>query len=203
MTIEALPQPYRCLSRLDDDVYADLLEAAAFRCCFWRNQTQGLPVLCPYALVLTDAWWHQLSTWSEALYSECLEAEQMLLGRPDLQAQLGLGPRLTRALGKLSPGPRPEVRAMRFDFHWTVDSWRISEANTDVMGGFIESSGVTALMAQCYRGPIPTGDPAGALADALASHSPVGLMHLTFYSDDRQIMLYLAQRIEQAGGQDK
>jgi glutathionylspermidine synthase len=89
---------------------------------------------------------------------------------------------------------------MRFDFHWTTEGWRISEANTDVAGGFIEASGVTSLMAAHYPATMPIGDPAGALAEAIhgtiTSTDPVGFMHLTCYTEDRQIMLYLARRLQ-------
>jgi len=92
---------------------------------------------------------------------------------------------------------------MRFDFHWTADGWRISEANTDAAGGFIEASGVTRLLAEEYPGCQSPGDPAGVLSEAILRQTGpgavVGLMHLTIYSEDRQIMLYLARRLEERG----
>ncbi len=70
-------------------------------------------------------------------------------------------------------------------------------------GGIIESSGVTALMASSYPALRPAGDPAGALAAALRRFSGpdgcVGLMHLTRYTEDRQLMLYLARRLTEHG----
>jgi glutathionylspermidine synthase len=96
-----------------------------------------------------------------------------------------------------------DVRVMRFDFHWTTDGWRISEANTDVAGGYIEASGVTRLAADCFGEYRVPGDPAGALARAirrrLGAGARVGLMHLTIYTEDRQIMLYLARRLAEQG----
>jgi glutathionylspermidine synthase len=93
------------------------------------------------------------------------------------------------------------LRVLRFDFHWTSEGWRISEANTDVAGGFIEASGVTQLMLAHFPGCCASGDPAGVLSEAmhrlLGTGGRVGLLHLSFYSEDRQTMLYLAQRLEE------
>ncbi len=92
---------------------------------------------------------------------------------------------------------------VRFDFHWTAGGWRISEANTDVASGFIEASGVTNLMAEKYPGCRPAGDPTGVLSEAVlrlaGPGAVVGLMHLSIFSEDRQVMLYLAQRLAEAG----
>jgi len=73
------------------------------------------------------------------LARETLAAEQELRQRADLHVHLGLPKALRKCLN--APPSRsgtPAVRVMRFDFHWTLDGWRISEANTDVAGGFIE-----------------------------------------------------------------
>ncbi len=93
---------------------------------------------------------------------------------------------------------------LRFDFHWTTEGWRISEANTDVPGGFNEASGLARLMAPHVPGFEPAGDPAGALAAAIAEASPgggVALVHATAYTDDRQVMVYLARELEARGRQ--
>jgi glutathionylspermidine synthase len=92
---------------------------------------------------------------------------------------------------------------MRFDFHWTPDGWRISEANTDVAGGYIESSGMTRLFAAEYPEYAMAGDPAKVLVEAarrlMQSGGVVGFMHLTIYSEDRQIMLFLEKCMKAAG----
>ncbi len=147
----------------------------------------------------------KLAQLAEGLAEEALAAEQELLHRYELQDHLGLPIALRRCLRRSAAvrisaaGPR----LMRFDFHWTAQGWRISEGNTDVAAGYIEASGVTRLMARHYPHLQPAGDPAGALAEAcVRSVGPkgrVGLMHLTIYSEDRQVMLYLAQRLKEFG----
>lgn len=92
---------------------------------------------------------------------------------------------------------------MRFDFHYTREGWRISEVNSDVPGGYNEASGFATLVAEHYADALPTGDPAGALADAIASRTPQGgavaLVHATAFSDDRQVMTYLGKRLQARG----
>ena len=92
---------------------------------------------------------------------------------------------------------------MRFDFHFTRDGWRISEANSDVPGGLNEAAGLPPLMLPHYAGTSPVGDPVAAYVDAIAACAPrrgvVALVHATAYSDDQQMMVCLARRLEAAG----
>jgi glutathionylspermidine synthase len=198
-------RPWTCERPLSPEDYARVLRRAIFDCCKWHTQAEDRPVLCPFPLVLDADTWEQLARLAEALAREALAAEQELLHRPDLHDRLGL-PRAQRRCFRRAAalGPTPGgARVMRFDFHWTADGWRISEANTDVAGGFIEASGVTRLVAAYYPDCRPAGDPAGALAEAVRERvgagARVGLMHLTVYTEDRQIMLYLARRLEERG----
>ncbi len=182
-----------------------MLQRAIFDCCKWHLQTQDRPVLCSFPLVPTVSTWAHLSGLATALARETLAAEEELLQRSELHDRLGLPSALRRCLrGIPKAAPTPGgVRAMRFDFHWTTTGWRISEANTDVAGGWIEASGVTALLAADYPDCQPAGDPAGVLSDAIlrvvGPGAMVGLMHLTIFSEDRQIMLYLARRLQERG----
>ena len=97
--------------------------------------------------------------------------------------------------------PRGVARIVRFDFHHTDAGWRISEANTDVPGGVNEASGLGALMSPHYSDTSPAGDVADAYARAFTSGpaAHVALVHATAYTDDRQVMTYLARRLEERG----
>jgi glutathionylspermidine synthase len=199
------PPAWSCGEPLAPADYARLVRRAAFDCCKWHTQADDLPVLCPFPLLLDSATWDHLARTAAALASETTAAEEELLRRPELHERLGLPGALRRCLRQVaSAGPAAgAARVMRFDFHWTTEGWRISEANTDVAAGFIEASGVTHLLAAHYPGCRPTGDPAGALAAAIRRAAepvgPVGLMHLTVYTEDRQVMLYLARRLGELG----
>jgi glutathionylspermidine synthase len=197
--------PWRCGEPLPPPDYARLLRRAIFDCCKWHTQVEDRPVLCAFPLVLDADRWDEVAHLAERLATETLAAERELLERGDLHERLGLPRALRRGLRRIgTAGPAGEgPRVMRFDFHWTAGGWRISEANTDVAGGFIEASGVTRLVAECYPGCLATGDPAGVLSAAMrrrvGAGGRVGLMHLTVYVEDRQVMLYLARRLEECG----
>jgi glutathionylspermidine synthase len=58
-------------------------------------------------------------------------------------------------------------------------------------------------MSEQYRSTEPVGDPAGAYADAIVRAAGrgarVALVHATAYSDDHQVMRYLARRLAERG----
>jgi hypothetical protein len=193
--------PWRVGAPLRPERYRHVLRRAIFDCCKWHLQVEDRPVLCAFPLIIEPLTWDRLARQAEELAREALAAERELLDRPDLHADLGLPYPLRRLLRQSASAAiaSDAVRVMRFDFHWTTEGWRISEANTDVAGGYIEASGVTRLMAGEYTGCVPAGDPAGALGSALrrrvGAGGTVGLFHLTVYADDGEIMHYLAGRL--------
>jgi nucleoside-diphosphate-sugar epimerase/glutathionylspermidine synthase len=195
--------PWRCLEPLTPERHASLLRRAVFECCKWDTQVDGRPLVCPFPLVLDGAAFETVIRLASALGQETLAAERELLERPELHGDLGLPCSLRRCLRRIRhEGPACDgPRVMRFDFHWTDEGWRISEANTDVAGGFVEASGVTRLVADCYPGCRATGDPAGVLAEAIRARcragDAVGLLHRAGCAEDRQTMLYLAQRFHE------
>src|SRR5947207_3391973 len=58
---------------------------------------------------------------------------------------LGEGPSYWNNVFSASLGT---VGLLGFDFHYTTQGWRISEANSDVPGGFSEASYFTGMMAE-------------------------------------------------------
>ena len=196
--------PWLPVTLLPDDAFARVRRRAIFDCCKWDPQVEDVSTLASFALVLRPETWRELATLAESLAAETLAAERELLGRPELHARLGLPRSVRRALANASRRPTSgAARLIRFDFHHTTDGWRISEANTDVPGGINEGSGLPGLLEPFYPHAANVGDPAGAYARALlesANDATIPLVHATAYSDDRQVMTYLARRIEALGG---
>lgn len=200
--------PLRLGPALPPPVFSALRRRAIFECCKWDPQVEDVATIAPFPLWLSRSAWRELAHLAEALHHETLALERALMAEPGAAhtRALGLPPSLRRALAPRSWLRRANAapaadgpRVLRFDFHRTVDGWRVSEVNSDVPGGYVEASGVTALFAEACGAPA-TGDPAGALARALATTArrrggDVALVHATAYSDDRQVMEYLARRL--------
>jgi len=198
------PSPWQSVAPLSPDVFAQLRRRVIFDCCKWDPQVEDVSTISDVPLVLPARVWRELVSLAEALASEATAAETELRGRPDLHGRLGLPRAVRRALGdRPDEDTKGIARIVRFDFHHTTAGWRISEANSDVPGGLNEASGLSALVAGHYRGTAPAGDTAGAYARAICTSlrggAHVAFVHATAYSDDRQVMTYLARRFAASG----
>ncbi len=94
---------------------------------------------------------------------------------------------------------------MRFDFHPTTEGWQISEVNSNVPGGFTESSTLPRLMRDALADGNLTlaGNPTDAWASAMLRHSGsnlIGLICAPGFMEDRQIVCHLAQALIARGG---
>ena len=197
--------PFVPVEPLSDAAYTEFRRRAIFDCCKWDPQVGDANVLARHPLVVRREAWSDVAALGEALAAEALAAEAEIVSRPDLHATLGLPRAVRRALATAAAdGPtRGVARLVRFDFHFTEDGWRISEANTDVPGGLNEASGFAGLMAPHYPWASSVGDPTRAYVAALAAGCPPGgavaLVHATAYSDDLQMMKFVARALEAAG----
>ena len=204
----------RAGSSLDAAQFRDFRRRAIFECGKWDPRVGDTEVLAPFPVILKRSVWKQLAAWAEALALEVLTAEEMIL-RSALPRRLGSFLTRTGFTRLAHPQLRDFIswggndldwdplsapcRVVRFDFHPTTGGgWCISEANTDVPGGYLEASAVSALMQEHHHNYALPGDPAGALAEMMAASggtSCVALVHATAYTDDRQVMEYLARRL--------
>lgn len=132
--------------------------------------------LARFPLLMGRRTWRKLSLMAEKLTREVLAAEQELIRRPDLHADLGIPANIRAALSQCrrKGSPYGAARVMRFDFHFTPQGWRITEVNADVVGGFIEGAGMTDLMAAYVPRFATPGNPARAYAQAARKASAKG-----------------------------
>jgi glutathionylspermidine synthase len=160
-------------------------------------------VLTPFPLVMRRSVWETLAAQAEQLAAEAIAAEAEISGRPELLRRLGLPRALWNVLGDKTPPTPAAGRVFRFDFHFTTGGWRISEANSDVPGGFSEASHFTALMAEQFPRLRPAGDPGGTWADALAQAAGCGgvvaLLSAPGLLEDHQVIAFLAARLRERG----
>jgi glutathionylspermidine synthase len=197
--------PWQIGEPLPPDMFVEIRRRTIFDHCKWDPQVGDVSILSDVPIILEPEAWKTVAAHAENLAREIREAERELAETSVLHKRLGIPWSVRRIFSsggvkKLPPGVG---RVIRFDFHFTPDGWRISEANTDVPGGFIESSGFTRLVALHYPHAEPCGNPTDMLADAISAGRSrgaiVGFVHATAYSDDRQVMTYIAKHVEARG----
>jgi glutathionylspermidine synthase len=191
--------PLRAGNNLPHHTWLSLQRRAIFDFCKWDIQCEDHSVLAPFPLLLERETATYLNETAEALAREALAAEIEILQSPNLIERLGLPRTLRKVLQERDcniEGAR-DVRVMRFDFHPTPVGWRISEVNADVPGGFIEASGWNSLFAEKWPGTSTPPDTseiyARAIREVAGAHGLVAFVHATAYSDDRQVMQFLAR----------
>ncbi len=197
--------PLRAGPALTPEIAASIRRSMILDFCKWDPQIGDVSTIAPFSLLMSEQDWTHLSDSAEALAAETADAEQELLGRPELHPILAVPRSLRTALQKTTRGDvrTAAIRVMRFDFHWTTDGWHVSEVNSDVPGGFAEASSLPMLMS-CQLSPKlrPAGDPAGDLARALFAVSggkAVVLLAAAGFIEDQQVTAYLARRLAEYG----
>ncbi len=181
------------------DVFEDIRRRMMLEFCKWDSQIGDTATLSPFPLLIGGRAWQRLAKLAESATAELLAAEQELLLRPDLHRELGLPRAIRRVLGGGRPSSPSAARVMRFDFHPTRDGWSVSEVNSDVPGGFTESSSFTALMSAHFAAS-PAGCPVAKWVDAIAhAGQTAALLYAPGYLEDMQIMAYLSDRLAERG----
>ena len=172
--------------------------------CKWDPQVGDAATLAPFPLLMARRDWEKLKRWSEQLTAEALAAETEILdAQPDLLRLLGLPRAIREVLRADVPLSPSAARWMRFDFHFTSDGWRISEANSDVPGGFTESSFFTELIAEHVNAASPVENFAASWANAIANvggpNDVIVLLAAPGYMEDQQIICYMSRLLRARG----
>lgn len=177
-----------------------------FDCYKWDPQFLDNNTIAKYALVLTKQEDMELQRLTESLDQETRKAEEFLNQHLELTKPLALPKSVSKEIKKMKNyEPDRHIRLMRYDFHPTTNGkWAISEVNSDVPGGFAESS----LMPQAAMTLFPKEqfwhkDFGDILVQAIVEKMPekgrIMLVHCTCYSDDRQVMQFLGDKLKGRG----
>ena len=177
-----------------------------FDCYKWDPQFMDNNTVAKYALVLTKEEHKELVRLTEQLDEETRAAEEFLNHNPEIARPLALPKNVKKEISNMKNyDPARHVRLMRYDFHPVQgNKWAISEVNSDVPGGFAEASLMPAAVMEALGGGSYFYRNFGEnIVKALCKKIPKGgrimMVHCTSYSDDRQVMQYLGDRLAQEG----
>ena len=180
-------------------------KAMALNFCKWDPQVGDVATLAPFPLVINEAHRKYLFQAAERLTQELFAAEDEIAGNSQLLMPLSLPGKIRALLSRSSPDHEAAaaMRVMRFDFHFTTEGWKLSEVNSDVPGGFCESTAFTKLMANHFPQYKPTGEPAHVLTGKISKLAAQG-QRIAFVSapglmEDQQVVAYLASCLRPLG----
>ena len=186
--------------------FEDYRVDALFDCYKWDPQFSDSETLARFALVLSEDEASDVVSLTESLDKETRAAENYINKHQYLNRILQIPNSLSKCLKYMKDYDEAKnIRLMRYDFHPTENNtWAISEVNSDVPGGFAESS-LLPLLAINYIGDknyysINFGDIlCGAICKKIKKGGTIMLVHCTSYSDDRQVMQFLGDKLIKLG----
>jgi len=163
-------------------------------CNKWDTQVGDQQTLLNQALIINRREWHLLCSTAEQLAAETLQRERELLDNPKSAKQLGL----PKALWPILTSPKPQPRAMRFDFHPTSTGWCVSEVNSDVPGGWNEGTNLPLLYQPFYPDLELPASPLDAWLNSirpLASKGCVAFLVAPGFLEDQQVVLTFIRKL--------
>ena len=177
---------------------------AIFDCYKWDPQFKDSNTLSKYALVLTEKEYKEIKQLTEKLDQETIMAEEFLNKNQNLAKPLNLPKKISNELKRMTNyDPKRHLRLMRYDFHLDINNnWVISEVNSDVPGGFAESSLLPKLAIKYLKKDytsINFGDILASNIEKKINGKNIMFVHCTSYSDDRQVMQFIGDEMEKRG----
>lgn len=194
------------LVSIPDDKYEEYKLNLMFDAYKWDPQFYDSNTIAKHALVITNEENQELEKLTEELDMETRQAEEFLCKNLKFAKKLDLPKDLNYLLKKMNNYKSDKhIRLTRYDFHQTIENnWVISEVNSDVPGGFAESS-IMPIFALDILGKnqywyINFGDILiNSIINKVPQNGNIMLVHCTCYSDDRQVMQFLGDRLESVG----
>lgn len=178
-----------------------------FDCYKWDPQFYDNNTVAKQVLVISEEEHKKLSKLTEEIDKETRIAEEYLNKNLKLAKKLDLPKSVFRELKNMKNyNSKDHIRLMRYDFHPTKNGeWAVSEVNSDVPGGFAEASvmpkkakevlGLNENYWSIDFGEILTN----AIEQKVRKNGTIMLVHCTSYSDDRQVMQFLGDKLKSKG----
>lgn len=192
------------------DKYDEYRLGLMFDCYKWDPQFLDSNTIAKYALVITRQEHKELAMLTEKLDKETRAAEEFLNENQGFLKPLALPKKVGKEIKNMKNyDPEGHIRLMRYDFHPTTDGkWAVSEVNSDVPGGFAEGSfmpkaALKLLQEELSQQQFHYINFGEIMTDAIAKKVPpkgrIMMVHCTCYSDDRQVMQFLGDRLKEKG----
>lgn len=176
----------------------------------WDPQFLDNNTVAKHVLVLTENEARELADYTRKLALETMKAEEFINDNLHLAKTLQLPKALKKEIKSMINYERDNhVRLMRFDFHPVKEGgFAVSEVNSDVPGGHSEASIMPAIAKEILedvgdRDKYGYIDLSDYLTDAISKKiKPQGTIFLNYctcYSDDRQVMEFVGDRLTAKG----
>ena len=185
-----------------DEYRLDLI----FDCYKWDPQFLDNNTVARYALVITEKEHEELKMLTEKIDKETINAEEVMNKNLKFAKPLALPKKVHKYLKRMANYDKEKhIRLMRYDFHPVKDgSWAVSEVNSDVPGGFAEGSLMPKKAIEVIGNDKYTSiDFSDCLINSITKKVPkngrIMMVHCTSYSDDRQVMQFLGDKLETLG----
>lgn len=192
---------------IPEEKYEEYRLNLMFDCYKWDPQFFDHNTVAKYAVVLTKAEHEKIKELTEKLDKETQAAEQFLNQHLELTKPLEIPRKIKNEIEMMKNyDPQKHVRLMRYDFHPTTDGeWAVSEVNSDVPGGFAEGSLMPQAAIEVIGETYSYKNFGECLCNAIQKKVPVGgriiVVHCTSYSDDRQVMQFIGDKLKGLGFQ--
>ena len=193
------------LVSIPEEKYDDYRLNVMFDCYKWDPQFLDNNTIAKYALVISKEEHETLERLTEEIDKETIEAEEFINKNLKITKPLALPKKITAELKKMENyDASKHIRLMRYDFHPTQDDgWAVSEVNSDVPGGFAEASLMPQEAINAIAKDFTYKNFGEILANAIAKKVIPGgrimMVHCTCFSDDRQVMQYLGDKLKSMG----
>ena len=194
------------LITISEDKYSEYKLKAMFDCYKWDPYFLDNNTVAKHVLVISKEEHEKLKKYTEDLDRETRNAEVFLNNHLEYIKPLALPRGIRKDVRNMTNYDElKNIRLMRYDFHPVVDGdFMISEVNSDVPGGFAESSLLPQLAIETIQanncGFVNFGDIlVNAITSKTKKNGNVMLVHCTSYSDDRQVMQFLGDKLQKLG----
>ena len=194
------------LIKILEDKYYEYKVQAMFDCYKWDPQFCDNDTLSDHVLILSKKENEELIKLTECLDRETRLAEDYLNKNIKITKKLALPKKILKQIPNMQNYDKNQnIRLMRYDFHPNTDNnWVVTEVNSDCPGGFAEASLLPDIARKTINIHTLEYNSFGermveTINNKLNKKGTIMMVHCTCFSDDRQVMQYLGDRLKKEG----